>query len=1065
MRASKFLLLRMYILVLWAMSQGASAQDPAMITGDRDLRLIAASYDPRPGENGAIYLLGRTAGTPFLSRINPDSLDVVWTTSLPGLPGSARVHSFTTGIDNTDLFIATNIENQRNLNIIRLTADGTLTASHRIELPYNFRNTRISASEDRYIVHTSRRLGAIAFDADFNTEWVRQYNSVPGYDQLHESISNGKGGIFMFRNNGSGNSPVLMEVGENGDVIHQRTLNFNNHLYSQIQYVTYDGAGNLVVLGFRNNHGANNTGTSSQANYTGILISYDPSTLSINWQREIALGNGPFNANGWRGQVKLHQNQLFVTLGSNPNVGNESETSLLLQLDPITGNILNAHQSVYPTNANLRIINAEGELLLLDNNFDPKSGIFIQPLSSIEQSCLFEPAEIELIPGSYLSFINPLITSGSGSINENSMAVEGNNLSFESHMPCCETEFNEEEINLCPGQAYEGVAFFSDTTLMYLNEASFKCFHLHLTHITILEPIAISLNTSGPACVFDSILVQISNPDDFTDFNWSEGSNSSEVTIMEAGTYTLEATDLNGCISSAQFELNISPPIELDSIDIQIQTDPVSPNGSIHLAASGGEGSLHYLWSNGMEGPQLSGITGGTYCLTITDGNGCEISDCIFVGADFPVLSFVEKTQALNCYGDSSGSLSILIEDGVAPVNLLLYGPEMDSTDLQGLEIGEEIVFDGLIAGLYNLELRDFLGQTRMSTIEIRQPDPITLESALIVEPSCFGYHNGSIELNLVGGTAPYQIEWEDDGGTVNTDGTKLSNIQSGFYIFQLLDASHCPYGPDTLLVSEPRPIGYQKDINAPFCEGVNDGWIEIVQIDGGTPPYNLRIAETETNLLPFFLPNLSAGKYLLEIEDAFGCQLTDSIGLDFQKEYYLLLGGISPIEVGDTIEIEVESNMDPVYLANWRPEETVNPPPLPNLNTQAFPIATTTFFLNLSNEQGCSIIDSITIEVLPSPLNAFYPNAFSPNKDGINDGFTIYGGRDLEEIKRLSIFNRWGSKIWESSHFQPNIPKLGWDGSFNGEPTEGGIYVFEAELLFLTGDIKTVRGEVLVIK
>ena len=94
---------------------------------------------------------------------------------------------------------------------------------------------------------------------------------------------------------------------------------------------------------------------------------------------------------------------------------------------------------------------------------------------------------------------------------------------------------------------------------------------------------------------------------------------------------------------------------------------------------------------------------------------------------------------------------------------------------------------------------------------------------------------------------------------------------------------------------------------------------------------------------------------------------------------------------------------------------------------------------------------------------NVFIPNAFSPNGDGFNDYFTIYGGIDVEEIVNFQVYNRWGDVVFSKKNFQPNDNLIGWDGFFNGKNVNNGVYIFSVEILFKDGLKEMYSGDVTI--
>ena len=96
---------------------------------------------------------------------------------------------------------------------------------------------------------------------------------------------------------------------------------------------------------------------------------------------------------------------------------------------------------------------------------------------------------------------------------------------------------------------------------------------------------------------------------------------------------------------------------------------------------------------------------------------------------------------------------------------------------------------------------------------------------------------------------------------------------------------------------------------------------------------------------------------------------------------------------------------------------------------------------------------------------NTYIPNAFSPNDDGVNDAFTIYGDRAVKQIRNLKVFSRWGELVFERSEFPAGNPKYGWDGTFRGKELQAGVYVWLAEIELLDGERMSAEGDVLIVR
>lgn len=124
--------------------------------------------------------------------------------------------------------------------------------------------------------------------------------------------------------------------------------------------------------------------------------------------------------------------------------------------------------------------------------------------------------------------------------------------------------------------------------------------------------------------------------------------------------------------------------------------------------------------------------------------------------------------------------------------------------------------------------------------------------------------------------------------------------------------------------------------------------------------------------------------------------------------------------------------------------------------NPVASPEKTTVYYVIVTDENGCTDTDSLTVEIICN--NFFIPNAFSPNGDGENDIFMIYDNCIAEFT--LSIYNRWGEKVFVS-----NSPEHGWDGSFRGKDEDSGVFYYQLIGKMYNGNEITKEGNITLLR
>jgi gliding motility-associated-like protein len=159
---------------------------------------------------------------------------------------------------------------------------------------------------------------------------------------------------------------------------------------------------------------------------------------------------------------------------------------------------------------------------------------------------------------------------------------------------------------------------------------------------------------------------------------------------------------------------------------------------------------------------------------------------------------------------------------------------------------------------------------------------------------------------------------------------------------------------------------------------------------------------------------------------------------------------------------IEVEHEGDSITYLKWTPSIGLSCDTC--LKTLLNVNASTSYKLRASTKYEC--VDSVDVNV-----NVYFqktlalPNVFTPNGDGLNDHFYVIAGKDVDRVKSLVIFNRWGRKVFEKNNMLPNDYYSGWDGTTNGKNAEMGTYVYTVILEFRDGSSKTYNGTISLIR
>lgn len=193
------------------------------------------------------------------------------------------------------------------------------------------------------------------------------------------------------------------------------------------------------------------------------------------------------------------------------------------------------------------------------------------------------------------------------------------------------------------------------------------------------------------------------------------------------------------------------------------------------------------------------------------------------------------------------------------------------------------------------------------------------------------------------------------------------------------------------------------------------------------------------------------------------GCDSIFMVDLDFEDLSIIPSDSIIQLELGDSAQINLFTNFnhDSIY---WMPTNGLSCDDC--LNPHISAIRNTTYTVVMISENGCEVRSTIEVSVRLD-TDIYIPNVFSPNADNLNDRLTIYVKEGkVESIDVFNIYSRWGELIYSESGTNPDDGShRGWNGTFNGEPVNPGVYIYQLDVR-LRGDRQIRRkGSVTVIR
>ncbi|MFZ1424481.1 MAG: gliding motility-associated C-terminal domain-containing protein [Saprospiraceae bacterium] len=291
-------------------------------------------------------------------------------------------------------------------------------------------------------------------------------------------------------------------------------------------------------------------------------------------------------------------------------------------------------------------------------------------------------------------------------------------------------------------------------------------------------------------------------------------------------------------------------------------------------------------------------------------------------------------------------------------------------------------------------------------------------------------------------------------GNTINT-----SFLISGSYLYILQGEDFgCKYDDSLFIHIHAVPEIRQLNIQHLPCDPqIKTGSVEFKTVITKNPPLYYSLDGIIFNAQAV-INNLIGGQHLLYIKDSLGCISDTLIEIKSPEIPFIDLGPDLEILKGE--QIQLSAIIQGSYtIIDWISSQSLSC--LNCTNPLLIPEYSLKIYCNITNEDGCTALDSINIKVFDNKI--FAPNAFSPNGDNINDIFSFFG--NAKSIRLLEIYDRWGEKVFSKQNFLANELEQGWNGRSKDKNCLPGVYVYYGIVEFEKGNDQVLIGDVSLIR
>jgi len=350
-----------------------------------------------------------------------------------------------------------------------------------------------------------------------------------------------------------------------------------------------------------------------------------------------------------------------------------------------------------------------------------------------------------------------------------------------------------------------------------------------------------------------SLTAMLNDSTEVATFLWSNGDTSAMASSLSAGIYSVTVTNANGCTASLTDSIT-EPSSVLGNTLTSFRN--VSCNGGtdgfINFEERGGTSPYKYLWSNGDTTANITGLSAGSYTISVTDANNCGPSTRTITISQPSALSVrIISQNNVTCNGGSNGSATASASGGTAPYTYLWSNAATTAS------------ITGVIAGTYNTTITDANGCASISSLTIVEPTTLMATSVVDSNITCNGFSNGGATASATGGTAPYTYTWSNSATTAS-----ITGVIAGTYNTTITDANGCT-SSSSVTITEPTILMAASIVDSNItCNGFSNGGA-TASASGGTMPYTYAWSNSATTAS---ITGVIAGSYTVTITDNNGC-------------------------------------------------------------------------------------------------------------------------------------------------------------------------------------------------
>ncbi|WP_394974436.1 T9SS type B sorting domain-containing protein [uncultured Croceitalea sp.] len=545
---------------------------------------------------------------------------------------------------------------------------------------------------------------------------------------------------------------------------------------------------------------------------------------------------------------------------------------------------------------------------------------------------------------------------------------------------------------------------------------------IQLTQMTCTNNAQIQLSASGGMGPYEYST-------DGSVYTIMSGSNTHTFSVTD-GVYQYFVRDAFGCeaMISNQVTVDPVPPLTI-TIDDSAAFINCTGEASATIIANVTSGLGNYSYelytdaalTNLVGGPQnsdtFSGLLAGSYYVRVTSQDCEETSREILIIDPAPLQIDREEFTDVTCSGLEDGTITVEVSGGTGEI-LYAITPNLNQFD-------DVNTFDDLAPGVYDVIAQDRNGCFIPFQFTIEEPQPLVVDTLSVINEICEGDEDGSIEVVMSGGTAPYSTAFNSsmDADFIQ-DQTLFTDLAAGTYVIFIRDAQGCE---ENIIVEIESGVNLNAVVTPIYeCLGdTPDNYIDVVLEDPSVGVNVLYGLDTNPMQLAPDFANMTPGMHTLTIAHANGC--VNSIDFEIQNFEPLTLV-LEQNNINEITAIASGGLEDYTYYFDGND----------NGNENTYIInRTDTYTVRVVDQNGCEMVAQIEMEFIDIEI----PNFFTPDGDGVRDEWTPENLEAFPDILTI-IFDRYGRELYRmKSNDAP------WNGNYQNHALPTGDYWYVIKL------------------